>query len=310
MRWFEWFRPGVRLSDADIERLLSGRASDSDAHADLARFIATMADDTEPPGDPSFMATALAATARSTRHQPRTARRRLVALAATLAMFFAISGVAAAADRAVPGDFLYPLDLAFESIGIGAGGIDERLEEFDVLVARGEHELAFELLDQFSETASDSDAAEAQTHMESTARRSSLFAAAIQDKVDEKREFIEGNRGRNTGLDGSDFGQGVADRTPSQPNQGASTDTDPPEHANNENQSTPEHSSSDSSSKSTDGEPGKSGGSSGTPPGENSGTGDGQGNNSNNGNDPGNNSGDNGNENGNRGNENTGKKDK
>ena len=308
MRWFE--RPGVRLSDADVERLLSGRPSDSDAHADLAQFIATMADDVEPPGDPRFMATALAATARSARPQPRIARRRLVALASTLAMFFALSGVAAAADRAVPGDLLYPLDLAFESIGIGAGGIDERLEEFDVLVARGEHELAFDLLDKFSAKASDPEAAEAQAHMESTARRSSLFAAAVQDKVAEKREFIKENQRRGTGLDGSDFGHGVADRTPSQPNQGAAKDTDPPEHANNENQNTPEHSSSDSSSKSTDGEPGKSGEPSGTPPGENSGTGGSQGNNSDNGSDPGNNSGANGTENGNRDNENAGKKDK
>lgn len=310
MRWFERFRPGVRLSDADIERLLSGHPTDSDAHTDLALFIATMGDDVEPPGDPSVIATALAATARAARPRPRAARRRLVALAAALAVFFAISGVAAAADRAVPGDFLYPLDLAFESIGIGAGGIDERLEEFDVLVERGEHQLAFNLLDQFLETASDSEAAEAQAHLESTARRSSLFAAAVQDKVDEKREFIEENQGRGTGLDGRDFGQGVADRTPSQPNQGSTKDTDPPEHANNEKQSTPEHSSSDSSSRSTDGELGKSGESSGTPPGENSGTSGGEGDNSGNGADPANNSGDNGTENGNRDNENAGKKDK
>jgi hypothetical protein len=221
-------------------------------------FIATMADDVEPPGDPSVIATALAATARATRPQPRIARRRLVALVATMAMFFALSGVAAAANRAVPGDFLYPLDLAFESIGIGAGGVNERLEEFDVLVTRGEHELAFELLDEFSATASDSEAAQAQAHIVSTAARSSLFAAAVQDKVDEKREFIEENQGRGTGLEGRDFGQGVATRTPSQPTQEAAKDTGPEEHSNNENQSPPEHSSSNSSSESTDADPGKS----------------------------------------------------
>ena len=52
-------------------------------------------------------------------------------LASSLAVVLAFSGVAMAADGASPGDLLYGVDRALESVGIGAGGIDERLAEFD-----------------------------------------------------------------------------------------------------------------------------------------------------------------------------------
>lgn len=53
-----------------------------------------------------------------------------------------MTGIGVAADRAVPGDFLYPLDRALEALGISSDLVEERLLEAIVLIERGEMELA------------------------------------------------------------------------------------------------------------------------------------------------------------------------
>jgi hypothetical protein len=79
----------------------------------------------------------------STRRDASSLRRpgltfRLAAAAAALILVLSASaGVAYAADRAVPGDTLYGFDLALEDIGLGDGGLQERLIEAGELVERG-----------------------------------------------------------------------------------------------------------------------------------------------------------------------------
>ena len=56
-------------------------------------------------------------------------KNRATAFATSVLMVGSMTGVAWAADGAAPGDFLYGLDRALEAVGIGAGGIAERLAE-------------------------------------------------------------------------------------------------------------------------------------------------------------------------------------
>ena len=71
-----------------------------------------------------------------------------VALASLGFLVFGNIGVAAASNSAVPGDLLYPVDLAFESVaglvGFDVGGATERLEEASVLIARGQFDAAID----------------------------------------------------------------------------------------------------------------------------------------------------------------------
>jgi len=60
-------------------------------------------------------------------------RRRVTAAATSLMMIVGMTGVAWAADSAVPGDWNYGIDRALESMGIGAGGAEERLLELTVI---------------------------------------------------------------------------------------------------------------------------------------------------------------------------------
>jgi hypothetical protein len=213
--------------------------------ADLAAIKST------PPGDPGFMATALAAVVRSSRPtrvapRPRRAMRRLVGVAASAALLMAMSGIAMAADDAAPGDLLYGVDRAFELIGIGDGGLEERIAEFDVLVARGERDAAFQLLEEFIESAGNAEAATAQVHLEAATPTSASKPDVADDNVEDLHEFIEENKGKGVGVDGRDFGQDVADivsnrekdlpdqaegNKPESPSDNGNPDPGPPDHA-------------------------------------------------------------------------------
>lgn len=59
-------------------------------------------------------------------------------------MLVAMTGVGVAADRAVPGDVLYPLDRALEAVGLTSPLVEERLLEAIALTERGEMVLAVE----------------------------------------------------------------------------------------------------------------------------------------------------------------------
>jgi hypothetical protein len=57
-------------------------------------------------------------------------------------MLVSLTGVGVAADRAVPGDFLYPLDRALERVGLTSNLVEERLHEALILLERGQLTLA------------------------------------------------------------------------------------------------------------------------------------------------------------------------
>ena len=67
--------------------------------------------------------------------QTRLVPRIATAAAALILLVTMSGGMAYAANGAKPGDLLYGLDLAFEAIGIGDGGAEERLAETIALVA-------------------------------------------------------------------------------------------------------------------------------------------------------------------------------
>ena len=216
MNPFLW-HDSPRMTDRDIELLLSGSPEASDEHADLKWFLTTLADQKPAhPHDVMVMATALASVARSSRpgvqrSKPRRVARRMVALAATSGLLLAMSGVALAADNAAPGDLLYGIDRAFETFGIGDGGVDERIAEFDALIARGDDEDAFALLEEVIETSNEGESAKARAHLTVVAGDSEKRADVANDNVAAHQQFIDENQKNGVGADGRDFGQGVAD---------------------------------------------------------------------------------------------------
>ena len=199
------------IGDFEIELLLRGTPTMSEDLADLEDFVSSLSSQVGRPADVGYMATALAATAHATGRSPRPALRRVMALAASVAVLFALSGVAMAADGAAPGDLLYGIDRAMERIGIGDGGVDERIVEFDTLIERGQHQDAFDMLDEFAGSAPEVEAGRAQRHIELAATKSNVIATAAQEKVAAKQQLIEDNRGNDGAGNGRDFGQGVSD---------------------------------------------------------------------------------------------------
>lgn len=65
-------------------------------------------------------------------------RKRLVGAVGATVLLTGMTGVAVAADAAAPGDPLYGLDRAMESVGVGDGGSPERLAEAQSLVEGGQ----------------------------------------------------------------------------------------------------------------------------------------------------------------------------
>jgi len=66
----------------------------------------------------------------------------IVALSAAVLLVLCAAGVAFAANGAAPGDALYGYDRAAEMVGIGSGGLQERLAEAAVLAQNGDCEQA------------------------------------------------------------------------------------------------------------------------------------------------------------------------
>lgn len=86
------------------------------------------------------------------------ARRAVGVLAGIAVVTFGFASVGALADSSVPGQFLYPIDRAFEAvtgvIGVETGGSEERLTEALALIDRGDQVRAAELIDEAIEAAS------------------------------------------------------------------------------------------------------------------------------------------------------------
>lgn len=134
----------IEMLDHDFDAVIAGRIPNNDDLVPLAGFVTDLKSLNRHPSPilVDLHSSMSASTARAHREivetrrpsQPkrsvaRSIRRRAVALAASLAMISGMTGLAWAADNAGPGDWLYGLDRALESIGIGAGGAEERLLE-------------------------------------------------------------------------------------------------------------------------------------------------------------------------------------
>ena len=220
MRWLDDYRGEMRVTidDRQAEGLLSGDPDVLATEPELGRFLSSMA----PLASTRVIRREMGIDLASVALRPPgrgTAVRKASTLAIAGAMLIALAGVAMAADRSAPGDALYPLDRAAELVGLGRGGVDERLREVDVLTRRGDSEGVEDLIEDISESAVGADAGVAR-HIELAATKENQQAARAQLGVAEKKAFIEENQGNGVGLDGKDLGQGVAELAPSEPGSG------------------------------------------------------------------------------------------
>jgi hypothetical protein len=226
------------LSDDDIERVLSGARPESDEAARLAAFMDLIrADGVSAPSETAVarVATQAARLARSTSGPSVVSDARLrgrwvgsrfrpqIAAAATAVLLLGgTTGVAVAANSAVPGDPLYGIDRALEQIGIGAGHGQERLAEATVLLSDGQVRQALKQAAQALDEATG--AGDGFDDLE--AARAALVEAAerlpetslgdanellIRDNVSTLLDYLRENLGKRVGADGNEFGQGVAD---------------------------------------------------------------------------------------------------
>lgn len=205
--------PGPAITDAEVEVLLSRRVSADPALADLVTAInrieiSRLGIDLEDRfGRYSLRAAALARTAEIPAKPGLFARLspRLGAIAMAAILLMGMAGVAVASDAAVPGDILYGLDRVLENVGLNDGGIQERIEEAEVMTERGK---ATDALNHV---------ADALPPGLNEAERALHRAAENLDVVSDDTD-VSGKLGEmldwmaNTDFEGRDFGQGVAER--------------------------------------------------------------------------------------------------
>ncbi|HSJ84760.1 MAG TPA: hypothetical protein VLA91_13165 [Acidimicrobiia bacterium] len=218
----EMFR--ATASKQEIELLLTGSPIGNSALSDLAAIVEVMrryesyvpSDDLvdRVAGEAAILALAGRATGVT---GTKVSRRRLPALsprvavaALSVVMAVGMTGVAAAADSAAPGDLLYGLDRALERIGIGAGNAAERLDEADQLLSEG-HTL--QALEHAAEAVDGDAAASAALDIaiDRVETAENENSAAVQEKVDALLTYMSENIGVDSGVDGREFGQGIAD---------------------------------------------------------------------------------------------------
>jgi hypothetical protein len=214
----------ARWSDREIDALLMGKAPTDGDLARLAPLVEAVRGEANSLADSptvETMARVLAEAARKGSGKPvfrrerRAARvpqpwgRRLVVVSgvAVLATVGA-GGVAVAADGAAPGDLLYSVDRAFEAVGIGNGGSQERLHEAVRLADEGDVDGA--LRHAAHAVREQGDAGAAGT-LETTAGEVTELApeneTEVRDAVSDMLRWIT-----STDADSSDFDDGVADR--------------------------------------------------------------------------------------------------
>jgi hypothetical protein len=138
------------LIDRDLNLLIEGNQPFNKDLAPLESFVISLGDFADIPVSSEFVqhhaaeAAAMVQPVESTAKYARLTRsrglafglkRRVGAAATSLAMIVGMTGVAWAADSAVPGDWNYGIDRALEVVGIGAGGAEERLNELAATTA-------------------------------------------------------------------------------------------------------------------------------------------------------------------------------
>lgn len=204
--------PGMPITDTDVEALLSRREpydrelrglSSALARLELQRLDIRVE---ERVGVFSLRAAALARQSGmpSTVTVPlwRRVGPRLVTSALSMMLVIGISGVAVASDAAAPGDLLYGIDRALETIGINDGGVTERLEEAATMADHGQ---TVEALEHAAEAVlgTSPEAADALQHAAEAGAQGQDVNAAVAEML----QWMA-----TADNIGSDFGQGVAER--------------------------------------------------------------------------------------------------
>jgi hypothetical protein len=198
----------TQWSDRDIESLLAGREPTASDLARLAPFIEAMRRKAVTPSTThaAVVARTLAEAAREsvgTTPVPRTKapvtwRRR----------FVVVGGAAVAADGAAPGDLLYSVDRALETVGICGGGTEERLQEAVKLADGGNLDQALRHAASAFGAEGDEDSAGALANAaEAVANQGSEQSLEVRSRVSEMLTWME-----TTDAKGRDFGQGVSER--------------------------------------------------------------------------------------------------
>lgn len=210
----------TRCEDRIVEALLSQTRVEDDEFADISQVLATISREgigdsvDEKAAEFAEVAARMArsgegGTTRRIRPGHRPLIPRLAAAALALVLALGVTGVAVAADAARPGDFLYDIDRALERIGINDGGISERIDEANELVATGSPSDALnhmaDSLDSMSASAADAlqEAAEKVRDTGNTDNPSQF----VREDVASMLEWMSGSE-----VSGRDFGQGVAER--------------------------------------------------------------------------------------------------
>lgn len=132
-----------------------------------------------------------------------------------------LAGVGVAADHAAPGDTLYGLDCAMERIGLGDGGVQERLQEAVKMVERGDVEAGMNHVAQAVKNQAGLDdngeangalvaAANAVQNAFQTANKGE--SQQIQAQVAEMLQWMSMNMAEGTTGANGEFGEGVAER--------------------------------------------------------------------------------------------------
>ena len=226
------------LIDGDIERLLSGVGVLDPELQQLTGFVDSMRarrSATRQGDEVTRLVAKAAAMARESRPMPTvrlvTPRRRrsfrLAPLGVALIgiLVLGMSSVAIAADGSAPGDALYGVDRILENLGIGDGGINERITESGDLMVHG---APLDALVHLDESLADADeevtervSERVQIHLDLAQNMINPNSVDAQSRVASILGFLEANKGKGTGLDGNEFGQGVSDN--------ATNDTEEPE---------------------------------------------------------------------------------
>jgi hypothetical protein len=219
-----------RFTDTEIEGLLSGSPVSNSELAPLAGLLSALRsggdDDLDDETVSRFVAAAVAATEPAAMPAPKARTRRrawtgslrrratAIAVAATVVLG-GTSGLALAADGAKPGDALYGVDRALESIGIGAGGDQERLAEVEALFDAGQVESglehAAELLGNDASNGTQATAA----LMEAANRvkdGGSTGSAATRESVSELLAYIADNLGHVDGRQVAEMAAEIGNR--------------------------------------------------------------------------------------------------
>ena len=214
------------LTDAQVEAVIEGRNRNRDlasvsAAVDEIRALRNHAP-SQPPAALIAQAAAIARESRPTpaaapRPVPRSTWKFAPALAVLALVFTLMAPVAVLANSASPDDFLYPLDRLLERVGIGDGGLAERLTEAEILHERGD---ALGSAQHLARSMEEAEAAEVSNHVErATALVASLNASGPDtetlEALDAVASMLTEQPGENPAADpGSD-----------NPNQGPGTNS-------------------------------------------------------------------------------------